>query len=48
MLLFNKELLADGLARSHSVKERLDLLKMGTQMYKVRDKGVRGMRMYER
>ena len=40
--------LPDALARSQSVKERLDLLKKGTHLYKVRDKGVRGLQMYKR
>ena len=30
------------------MKERLDLLKKGTHLYKVRDKGVRGLQMYKR
>jgi len=38
----------DALARSQSVKERIDLLKTGTELYKVRDKGVRGLQLYKR
>eukprot|EP00092_Neocalanus_flemingeri_P005512 GFUD01005942.1.p1 GENE.GFUD01005942.1~~GFUD01005942.1.p1 ORF type:complete len:789 (-),score=239.22 GFUD01005942.1:53-2419(-) len=38
----------DALVRSHSVKERIDLLKKGTQLYKVRDKGMRGLQLYKR
>ena len=30
------------------MKERLDLLKKGAHLYKVRDKGVRGLQMYKR
>jgi len=39
---------ADVLARSKSVVDRLALLKTGTKLYKVRDKGVRGIKIYER
>ena len=41
-------MLSDALARSQSVKERLEMLKTGTQLYKVRDKGVRGLQLYKR
>ena len=39
---------SDVLARSKSVVDRLALLKTGTKLYKVRDKGVRGIKIYER
>ena len=41
-------LLLDAIAKSVTVKERLDMLKTGTQLYKVRDKGVRGLQLYKR
>ena len=48
MLYYYIHIFSDGLARSQSVKDRLQLLKSGTQMYKIRDKGVRGIKLYER
>jgi Ca2+-binding EF-hand superfamily protein len=38
----------DSLDRSQSLRDNLDLLKRGTHLYKVRDKGVRGVQMYKR
>jgi len=38
----------DGVDRSESLKDNLNLLKKGTHLYKVRDKGMRGLQMYKR
>jgi len=42
------ELRRDALERSQSVKEGVGVLKKGTELYKVRDKGVRGLQLYKR
>lgn len=39
---------ADALARSQSVKDMMEQLKKGSQLHKVRDKGVRGLQLYKR
>lgn len=36
------------LARSTSIKDALDILKGGTVLWKIRDKGVRGLKVYKR
>ena len=38
----------DGQDRSESLKDNLNLLKNGTNLFKVRDKGMRGLQMYKR
>ena len=36
------------MARSNSVNESIERLKKGTNLYKIRDKGMRGINVYKR
>ena len=44
----HKSLILDSLARSISLNSRIEILKSGTDLYKIRDKGMRGINVYKR
>ena len=46
--LVNKSFLLDSLARSISLNTRIEVLKNGINLFKIRDKGMRGINVYKR
>ncbi|XP_040566221.1 1-phosphatidylinositol 4,5-bisphosphate phosphodiesterase delta-1 isoform X4 [Lepeophtheirus salmonis] len=45
---FTAGIISDVLERSFSIQDSIDVLQKGTILYKVRDKGVRGVKVYQR